>query len=289
MNLNYGPIFRKIREEKGYSISEVANSVVDPSFLSKFERGNTRISINIFFELLSKMNVYIPEYMYRVNEDNNSLLTNMNFFNLYNNAVIDDNASELKRMYQQEKTLFQETQNLSHKAKSIMIKATISKIETDEISFLFNYLYGIETWGYFELLIILNFVDFLSVKQLELVSKTIIKKMDTCKEYTVVQEQLSKYLLRLVKQLISINQIEEAKKLVLFLKKESLKDMEIKAQIIFYEGIFLIIQGQSNQGISRCEEVIEIYGLLECEEEKYDYKRFFIDIMSEYMPGYLKL
>lgn len=61
--VNYGSTLKLLRESKGTSQKNLAEEILSPSHLSKFENGKHSISLEIFFDLLNKMNVTVNEFI----------------------------------------------------------------------------------------------------------------------------------------------------------------------------------------------------------------------------------
>ena len=57
-----GALFKKFRLSKKLSLKDVAGDFLSISFLSKFERGESEISLSRFFLLLEKLDVSIEEF-----------------------------------------------------------------------------------------------------------------------------------------------------------------------------------------------------------------------------------
>ena len=56
-----GALLKKIRLSKNLTLKELASDYLSVSFLSKFERGESDISLSRFFLLLDKLDVSIEE------------------------------------------------------------------------------------------------------------------------------------------------------------------------------------------------------------------------------------
>ena len=56
--------FRKVREQKGSTIQQIADGILSISFLSKFERGESDISISYFFQILERLSLSYEEFLY---------------------------------------------------------------------------------------------------------------------------------------------------------------------------------------------------------------------------------
>lgn len=53
----YGVVFKKIREDRGYTQKEAAGDTVTPHFLRQFEQGKSRMTIQKFEEILSNIGI----------------------------------------------------------------------------------------------------------------------------------------------------------------------------------------------------------------------------------------
>lgn len=59
----YGSTFRHLRKSKGLTLSDVSENIVSPQALSKFERDESYISINLFLRLIQRMNIEFSEFI----------------------------------------------------------------------------------------------------------------------------------------------------------------------------------------------------------------------------------
>src|SRR6185312_2967895 len=60
----YGKTLRRIREQKGYTMQQLAAGILSVSFLSKFERGESDISLSYITHLLEKLALTFEEFFY---------------------------------------------------------------------------------------------------------------------------------------------------------------------------------------------------------------------------------
>ena len=65
-----GALLKKIRLSKNLTLKELASDYLSVSFLSKFERGESDISLSRFFLLLDKLDVSIEEFYGILSQDN---------------------------------------------------------------------------------------------------------------------------------------------------------------------------------------------------------------------------
>ena len=64
---DYGPIFKESRINRGFSLKQVACDDLSISQLSRFERGESDISLNKFLLALQAIQLSLDEFMNRAN------------------------------------------------------------------------------------------------------------------------------------------------------------------------------------------------------------------------------
>lgn len=64
----FGEIFKKFRESRGLRLKDVAKAGISTSQLSRFENGETNLTISKFIAVLDEVNVPIDEFMYAVHD-----------------------------------------------------------------------------------------------------------------------------------------------------------------------------------------------------------------------------
>ncbi|HEP1718167.1 TPA: helix-turn-helix transcriptional regulator [Streptococcus pyogenes] len=81
---HFGEIFKTFRESKGLLLKDVAKAGVSTSQLSRFEKGETDLTISTFMLILDESNMPIDEFMYAVHDfhrdDLNELLSKSEAF-----------------------------------------------------------------------------------------------------------------------------------------------------------------------------------------------------------------
>ncbi len=78
----FGEVFKKFRESR-VTIKDVAKAGISTSQLSRFEKGQTDLTISKFMLILDEINMPIEEFMYAVHDfhrdDLNELLSKFDF------------------------------------------------------------------------------------------------------------------------------------------------------------------------------------------------------------------
>lgn len=60
---HYGEIIQKIRQDRNMTLKEAAGDIITPNNLSRFEKGLASVKVDTFFEILSKLNLDIEDYV----------------------------------------------------------------------------------------------------------------------------------------------------------------------------------------------------------------------------------
>ena len=91
-----GKIFKTFRESRGMKLTEVAKTGLSKSQLSRFEHGETDLTITKFMIALDEINVPIEEFMYAAHDfQQNEFNTLLEKIRLY---VTDKNIAGLKKL-----------------------------------------------------------------------------------------------------------------------------------------------------------------------------------------------
>ena len=182
---NYGEIFKTYREARGLSLKDIAESGLSTSQLSRFEKGESDLTITKFIKALRKIKMPINEFMYATN-----------------NFKID----EINRLWVQIQTLFitkdihglqkllSEQQEMEREVKifqqlnTTIIKIYLSDLTKEklytqkDIDYIVDYLFGVDYWGEYELLIFSNLLFALNHEMSMMLLKEMNRRTDFYKE-----------------------------------------------------------------------------------------------------------
>ena len=182
---NYGEIFKTYREARGLSLKDIAESGLSTSQLSRFEKGESDLTITKFIKALRKIKMPINEFMYATN-----------------NFKID----EINRLWVQIQTLFitkdihglqkllSEQQEMEREVKifqqlnTTIIKIYLSDLTKEklytqkDIDYIVDYLFVVDYWGEYELLIFSNLLFTLNHEMSMMMLKEMNRRTDFYKE-----------------------------------------------------------------------------------------------------------
>ncbi|MDZ5574007.1 helix-turn-helix domain-containing protein [Enterococcus cecorum] len=182
---NYGEIFKTYREARGLSLKDIAESGLSTSQLSRFEKGESDLTITKFIKALRKIKMPINEFMYTTN---------------------DFKIDEINRLWVQIQTLFitkdihglqkllSEQQEMEREVKIFQqLNTTIIKIYLSDltkkklytqkdIDYIVDYLFVVDYWGEYELLIFSNLLFALNHEMSMMLLKEMNRRTDFYKE-----------------------------------------------------------------------------------------------------------
>ncbi|HGZ3713852.1 TPA: helix-turn-helix domain-containing protein, partial [Streptococcus pneumoniae] len=122
-----GETYRKIREEKGISISSLAGAEISKSQISRFELGETEISVFKLLYLLERIGVTLEEFLLICNHyqpsDFNTLIASVK------QAAYNEDTQTLLDMVEKEMELFRGTNSHYHKLNAIFIESIVSGMD----------------------------------------------------------------------------------------------------------------------------------------------------------------
>lgn len=148
----YGETLRKIREQKGYTMQQLAAGILSVSFLSKFERGESDISLGYITHLLEKLSLTFEEFFYLHDAVGPGQLEY--FFDKADEAYVNRDLKQLKQLRKIALDKW-ETHGLeTFRCNTLMldvyesiIRIEISTSSDNALDFLYAYLFDVEIWG----------------------------------------------------------------------------------------------------------------------------------------------
>ncbi len=195
---NFGEVFKKFRESRGLRLKDVAKAGISTSQLSRFEKGETDLTISKFMLILDEINMPIEEFMYAVHDfhrdELNELLSKVRHF------VSNHDVEGMKKLlYSQMET--EDKREKFHQINIILLKIRLQDLSgesyysSDDLSYLTDYLFSVEYWGYYELLIFMNTLYVLKHDVFMVLAREMSRRSDFYKEIPNNRRLISTMLL----------------------------------------------------------------------------------------------
>lgn len=173
MKSNLGQTLRKIRKSKNISITQLEDGCLSKSQISRFERGESEISCIRLLNLLNKLNVTIDEF---ISIHNNNMLPP--FPTLINNIrkLYSRNDVESLKILLNANSKYTTNSLENTMLKSLLYTLTpdISPSE-EELLELSDYLFSVEIWGFYEIVLLGNCIRTLNYSTAFLLTKEMVK------------------------------------------------------------------------------------------------------------------
>ena len=268
-----GALLKKIRLSKNLTLKELASDYLSVSFLSKFERGESDISLSRFFLLLDKLDVSIEEFYGILSQDNPTHTEK---------AYYQNDSLSLQKYAGEERHKFELTQDKSFLYNSIMLEsflASVSNKEVDEnkVRELTDYLFSIEQWGKRELIILGNSMSFISTQTLNVLTKEIVYRTRLFGNSDSNQRIRISLLINAASEFLRRDELDLAKYYLDLVNDSGIPEVLLyeRHELIFVMGSYLIKSGEVAEGrnlIEGCLETLRTLGaekLLLAKESEY--------------------
>ena len=281
--MGHGEFIKKIRQEKHLTQKELAEGILSKNFLSKFERGESKITSEIFLKLLERLNVSLDEFEQLVisKHSQKEFLQKLETFKSQKDGYLLENLKE------EEKQLFQSDRNRRHLHNQILVEAHLQYLQGKNLDVkqkrvIQSYLFEVEEWGDYEWELFGNIVFCLSTEETHLYLDSIFRKARLGKHDTMHKRMLCRILLNIFLEDIEANS-SEASQVEAYLT-ELLEDEEFyyeKIRFYYLQGILHIYQGHVEKGKLECMKMIDIFKSLKERKKATQYQEYLDYVLSE--------
>lgn len=263
MKSKLGITLRKVRKGKQVSLCSVADENLSKSQISRFERGESEISCIRLINILDKLHITLDEFLILHDKDYTNTESFANLVQYIRKQYSSQSIDNISRLLSDTSSY---TLNSFEKT---MIKSILHTMDSsivpseDELLQLTDYLFKVEKWGYYEIILLGNCVRTINYNSYFLLTKEMLNNY--------IYSSLNKTNKRIVTQL-AINC------LILSIDKEEFSNCsylieEIKVllnnELNFYEQtVFLYATGyyefkrQLSSGIETMKQAIQVLDIL---------------------------
>lgn len=245
----------------------MSQDIISFSYLSKFEKGESDVTLSVFIRLITRLNMTLDEFLFF-----NDIQTT-EYGELYQKISLAYNRNDQKKLLlylKKEKTLYLKTNVIYHKCNAIMIGSIIQDIDKsfsvsqEEKNFIVNYIINCSFWSTYEVSLIGNILTFFSEDLLIIIIKEIKKRLE---EYRVSRKNVRDLIALLQNACIIFlrsNNIKEVKSLSIFLESFlSPSFFYEKARQLFINGLILIQEGEKNLGGEKARQAIDLMKIMD--------------------------
>lgn len=259
---NYGEIFRILRKERSFTLKRMSEGIISFSYLSKFEKGESDITLNNFTRLIERLNVSADEFFYFSGNKSNQ------YTNLLIKVAIAYEKNDhnlLLRYSKSEKELYAINGNNQHKYNAIMILVIAQDISRghsiprDDINMLVDYIIKCLHWSSYEISLLGNSITIFTDELLIILLEEIKKRLEEHK----INKKNIRDLIALIENtcliLLRKKEIEHAKSLSKFIGDfiEPNYFFE-KTRKNFIDGIIIMYEINKEEGAAKVYKAIDI-------------------------------
>lgn len=277
MTKKFGAKFRIIRNSKNLSIESLSDEFLSKSQISRFERGESEISLCKFINLITKLNMSISEFM-NLFESSNKFYTIKDIVIYINHEISNERINNVICL------LDDNGKYKLDKLEITMVKSILTnydktyKPSDKELLDLTDYLFSIDSWSYYEIILLGNCAPTLKYKSLYLLTIEMIKNFSKSNEENKkIVTQLAINCL-----IISIEKKEKENSLFLINLISQLIEPSFyyeKIVFLFSKGLFEMMTGNL-EGIKKMKDAISIFEILEDDMHNKHFSNYLTDTLE---------
>lgn len=275
-----GNFIRQIRENKGFSLSQLSVDIMSDAQLSKFERNETSITYDKFLLLLDRLEVTMEEYLYL--SKNSSLYSTETLIENIKEVYINKDISKLMqfRDYELQK---------GEKLNAIMITALAKNIdanielELSELTEVCDYLFTVDTWGKHEIILFGNIVICLPVEIILSYVQQLVQQRKKIYEIKTNNKLFIGTIINISFLLLNYEMFDEVSSLFDLIKREIGNNEYLlleRNSFLFVKGLYLYKIGDRETGINNMQKAITVYKYLDCKNLSDDYEEYFSKLVQ---------
>lgn len=272
----YGETVRQIREQKGLTMKVVADGICSISFLSKFERGDSDITLGLFTKVLDKLMMSFDEFLFVHNEFQLRQLEQ--FFKEIGRAYKQGDSNTLRKLKEQETKKSKHSGVERYQYHILMLqmyesiidnKMMNEEVHKSDIQRLADYFFSVEVWGHYEFMLYNATMFFLETEMVLQLSRTAYEKSIRYKEFQQVNEVIGTILMNTITYLLGpVNQFTdefrfqaELNEFFSFLHTLSIPEHKLfeRANLLQLEGAYKFRMGEKELGTTMIQKTIHIY------------------------------
>ncbi|WP_274309887.1 helix-turn-helix domain-containing protein [Solibacillus daqui] len=275
MSVEYGKTLRMIRQQKGITLKKLADNICSVSFLSKFERGDSDITLSLMTRLLEKLMMNFDEFLFIHHDYQHDQLEQ--FFNAARTAYLNRDVNQLKQLKNTALNKWKQYGVETYHFNAMLLEVYESIVDSKymdegikeyDISLLSDYLFRVEVWGYYELSLYNGTLLLLEPDMVIMLSRTAYEKSARFQDFKKVNESITAVLFNTIIFLLgSVNRFHEEftykkefMEFISYLEKIALPESNLieRKHLLELKGAYDIRIGNKEEGIAKIKKAIRI-------------------------------
>ncbi|RCW17450.1 MutR family transcriptional regulator [Streptococcus gallolyticus] len=283
---NFGKIFKKFRESRGLKLKDFVDSGLSTSQLSRFEKGESDLTITKFMMALNELNMPIDEFMYAVNDfhrdELNEILDQVRMF------VVHNDVQGMRSLLISQIEKKSKPENF-HKLNIILIKIRLQDLSgevyytDEELNYLSDYLFSVDYWGCYELLLFMNTLDVFNHEMFMVLSKEMNRRSDFYKEIPNHRRLISTMLLNGYITCIEREEFIDAKYFEKQLNSCFFIEVEMHERLVFLyaRNLYKLKKDNDRRAIIELRKCIGIMKLLSCNHMADTFEKYLEKVLNK--------
>lgn len=261
---SFGKVFKQFRQSRGLSLRSISNKDLSVSQLSRFENGQSDLTISKFKIALDEINMPMSEFIYAVQDfkrdELQELLYKMDTYVLRNDVVSMRHLLESRPVKPRLRRLF-------HELNTIIIKIKLEEmtgeavVSEHDLSVLTDYLIGVEYWGYYELLLFMHSMHRFRHALFMTLSKEMISRSEFYKELPLNRRMMNYLVLEAFVLSCERQELIDAQYYRKFIQNNRFEERDIFERMVtqYAEGMFEFFFHDERKGLMEMEKVIQTF------------------------------
>ncbi|WP_042224199.1 helix-turn-helix domain-containing protein [Oceanobacillus manasiensis] len=273
--VEYGITIRIIRKQKGITLKELADGVCSVSFLSKFERGDSDITLGLMTKILEKLMMNFDEFLYIHHDFQPDKLEQ--FFKSAGSAYLNRDVKHLKQLKSEQLKKGQQYGVETYHYNALLIEVYESLVDAEyqgedvqetDIRLLADYLFRVEVWGYYELMLYNGTLLLLEADMVIMLSRTAYEKSARFRGYPKIHDAITAVLFNTIIYLCGpVNRFHEAftyqnefSEFISYLEEVAIPESNLvdRVHILQLKGTYEIRTGNKEEGIVKMKKAIQL-------------------------------
>ncbi|MGP4066213.1 Rgg family transcriptional regulator [Oceanobacillus sp. M65] len=264
-----------IRKQKGITLKRLADGVCSVSFLSKFERGDSDITLGLMTKILEKLMMNFDEFLYIHHDFQPDKLEH--FFKSASNAYLNRDLNQLRQLKSEQLKKGKQYGVETYYFNALLIEVYESivgnqyiseEVQKNNIRLLADYLFRVEVWGYYELMLYNGTLLLLEPDMVITLSRTAYEKSTRFKGYLKIHDAITAVLFNTIIYLLgSVNRFHEAftyqkefNEFMSYLEEVAIPESNLvdRVHLLQLKGAYEIRTGNKEEGIIKMEKAIHL-------------------------------
>lgn len=192
-----GLVIRDIRKSKHLKLSYVYEGILSRQASCNFEKGLNDTTVNKFFNILERLNTSLEEFHVTFTKSNS---IQFQLFDEISKYFYKNDVNGLERMMIEMEKSYSTSDNVRFLHYKIMVQQIINTIhnkeQTIDFDILRNYLVNCNSWGYYEIILFGNCINYFSQEFIDTVFYRVKRNL--------IQIQFNRYTNELAKIILNI-------------------------------------------------------------------------------------